>query len=170
MDKNNVVFQHWDAWSKLASKMQSNYFKRKLKVGRTVKCVSVYDVFTKDEIAKIKRYCMIEQHMCYRTAYRLANLFPERVKYIEGEVVILNGGLSIEHAWNLVDGEHYVDLTFELALKENVTDRTYVALGEYNVDVIRDVACETHVYGGVYDKLYFDEIKKKESKTKNKKQ
>lgn len=165
MDRNNVIFRHWETWLNLASEKQRKYFQKKLKDGHTVKCVSVKDVFTEDEMAKIKRYCMIEKHMCFRTAYRLSNLFPDRVKYVEGEVTVLNGGLGIEHAWNLVDGKHYVDLTFELALKEDVTKETYVALGEYNVDTIRDVACKTMVYGGVYDRLFIDDII---CKTKNK--
>lgn len=167
MDRNNAIFRHWGVFSELANPVQSEYFKRKIKVGKTIKCVKLEDVFTRDEIAhKIIPYVRAEKNMCFRTAYRLTNLFPDRVKYVEGEVEVLNGGLGIEHAWNLVDGEHYVDLTFELALGEDVTTQTYVALGAYDVDVIRDVACETMVYGGVYDRLYLREIKNKKSKTK----
>ena len=167
MDRNNVIFRNWETFSKVTSERQSKYFKRKLKAGHTIKCVSIHDVFTKDEIAhKIIPYCRIEKNMCFSNAYHLTELFPDRVKYVEGEVVVLNGGLGIEHAWNLVDGEHYVDLTFELALGEDVTKEVYVALGEYTPDVMRKVAYKTLVYGGVYDWLYMDEMKKKERKAK----
>ena len=161
-NKNNIIFEHWRTFARMTDGRQKDFFVQKTKDGHTVKCVSALDVFTKDELRRIKTYCQIEPKMCYRTAYKLANLFPERVKYVEGEVTIFNGGLGIEHAWNLVDGEHYVDLTLEFALREDVTKETYVALGEYEVDVIREIASETKIYGNVYNELFI-------KKTKNKK-
>ena len=167
MSKNNIIFEHWRKFALLSSDKQQKYFRRKIKDGHTVKCVSARDVFTDDELRKIHAYCMIEPKMCYRTAFRLTNLFPDRVKYVEGEVTIFNGGIGIDHAWNLVDGTHYVDLTFELALGEDVTRETYVALGEYDTDVIRDVAVKTQTYGNVYNELYLDKMNKKTKKAKN---
>ena len=157
MNKNNIIFEHWRSFAKLSGGMQRKFFERKVRDGHTVKCVSAEDVFTHDELSRIIRYCNIEPKMCYRTAYRLANLFQNRVKYVEGEVTIFNGGLGIDHAWNLVDGEHYVDLTFEYALHEDVTRETYVALGEYDVDTIRDIAAKTQMYGNVYNELFINE-------------
>jgi len=169
MEKNNIIFEHWRTFAGLTDGRQHEYFEKKLKDGHTVKCVSVKDVFTSDELRAIKTYCDIEPKMCYRTAYKLTNLFPERVKYVEGEVTIFNGALGIEHAWNLVDGEHYVDLTFELALGEDVARTNYVALGEYDLRTVRNVASKTKLYGGVYDYHHINEIKERERKTKNKK-
>ena len=154
MDKNNIIFENWRMFATLTDGLQKAFYDQKIKDGHVVKCVSVNDVFTKDELSKIRDYCMLEPKQCFRTSYKLANLFPKRVKYIEGEVTILNGGIGIDHAWNLVDGTHYVDLTFELALNEEVTRKTYVAIGEYDVDTIRDVAFNTRVYGGVYNNLF----------------
>lgn len=163
MNKNNIIFEQWRSFAKLTSGLQQKFYEQKVRDGKTVKCVSAKDVFTKDEIEKIRRYCMIEPKMCHRTAYRLANLFPDRVKYVEGGVTIFNGGFGVEHAWNLVDGQHYVDLTFEYALNKDVTKETYVALCEYDVDVIREIAAETLVYGNVYNELF---IKKNYKPTK----
>lgn len=164
MNKNNIIIEQWRSLEKLTSGLQKKFYGKKVHDGHVVKCVSAKDVFTEDELEKIKRYCKIEPKMCYRTAYRLANLFPDRVKYVEGEATIPKFGFGVEHAWNLVDGEHYVDLTFEFALNEDVTKETYVALGDYNVDVIREVAAETQVYGNVYNQLfikkYYKPIKK----------
>lgn len=154
MNRNNIIFEHWRSFAKMTSGLQQKFYKQRIRDGKTVKCVSAEDVFTHDELSRIIRYCEIEPKMCYRTAYRLANLFPDRVKYVEGEVTIFNGGFGIEHAWNLVDGEHYVDLTFELALNEDVTQTDYVALGEYDLQTIRNVASKTKLYGGVYDHLF----------------
>lgn len=71
---------------------QQEYFQQKIKDGHVTKCVSARDVFTPAEMKRINQYCQIEPKMCYRTAYRLANLFPDRIKYVEGEVTIFNGG------------------------------------------------------------------------------
>ena len=154
LPKNNIIFEHWRQFALLSSGKQSEYFQQKIKDGHVTKCVSAKDVFTPAEMKRIKEYCQIEPKMCYRTAYLLANLFPRRVRYVEGEVTIFNGGIGIDHAWNLVDDEHYVDLTFEFALNEDVTEETYVALGEYDTNTIHKVAHELQVYGGVYGYLY----------------
>jgi hypothetical protein len=61
----------------------------------------------------------------------------------------------------LVDGEHYVDLTFELALGEDVTKEGYVALGAYDAKTLRRVTRKTGYYGGIYNQLYLDAKKKK---------
>ena len=161
MKKNNIIFEHWRSFAKLTSGLQKKFFSQKVRDGHTVKCVSAKDVFTDDEMKKIKSFCNIEPKMCYRTAYLLTNLFPDRVKYVEGEVTIFNGGFGIEHAWNLVDGQHYIDLTFEFAVNADVTKETYVALGEYDVDVICGVAAKTQVYGNVYNELFINKNNKK---------
>lgn len=163
---DNIIFEHWRVFRDISSKKRQAYFDKKIKDGHTIKCVSIKDIFTSDEINIIKNFCQIEPKMCFRTAYRLTQLLPERVKYVEGEVTILNGGLGIEHAWNLIDDKYYVDLTFELALGEDVTKETYVALGEYDFDVIHETACDIRIYGSVYDYRYWKEIKNNKSKTK----
>ena len=164
MPSNNIIFEQWSSLEKLTSGLQKKFYGQKVHDGHIVKCVSAKDVFTEDELKKIKHYCKIEPKMCYRTAYLLTNLFPDRVKYVEGEATIFNGGFGIDHAWNLVDGEHYVDLTFEFALEHDVTQETYVALGEYGVDVIREVAAKTQVYGNVYNQLFIKKYYKPNKK------
>lgn len=155
----NVTINHWNAFATLCSGKQSAYYKEKISCARECSCVSFKDVFTKDEVSDILSYCRLEKRQCYMNATRLAMLFPDRVKYVEGEVAILNGALSIEHAWNLVDGVFYVDLTFEHVLGEDVTKLSYVSIGAYDVDTIRNVAVETGVYGGVFNHLYIKKIK-----------
>ena len=107
-----------------------------------------------------------EKRMCFKNAHMLTCLFPDRVKYVEGEVTICGGGIGIEHAWNLVDGEHYVDLTFELALGEDVTKEGYVMLGSYDSKTLRRVTHKTGYYGGIYNQLYLDALNKKEKRNK----
>ena len=129
-------------------------------------CVRLDDVFSKEEIELIKMAVRPEKRMCFKNAHMLTCLFPDRVKYVEGEVTIFGGGIGIEHAWNLVDGEHYVDLTFELALGEDVTKEGYVMLGAYDAKTLRRVTHKTGYYGGIYNKLYLDALNKKAKRNK----
>lgn len=155
----NAITEGWRMCAEFTSGHQRDYYKSMLKDANEVRCVSAEDVFTKKELEQVMAYCKIEPKMCYRTAFLLSNLFPERVRYVEGEVAMLNGAIGIPHAWNLVDGTHYVDLTFEYALHEDVTKKTYVMVGNYDVDVVRDVALETGLYGNVYNELFLRKIK-----------
>lgn len=128
--------------------------------------VRLEDVFSKEEIELIKMAVRPEKRMCFKNAHILTCLFPDRVKYVEGEVTICGVGIGIEHAWNLVDGEHYVDLTFELALCEDVTKEGYVMLGSYDAKTLRRVTHKTGYYGGIYNQLYLDALNKKEKRNK----
>ena len=161
MKKTDVIFNHWRAFKELTKgTKQEKYFASKIKNGKAVSCVSVRDVFTNDEIKKIRRFVRPQKRMCYKNAHLMALAFPDRVKYVEGEVSIMCGRLGIEHAWNLVDGKYYVDVTFEMALNEDVTQEGYVSIGVYDVDTINDVARETGVYGGIYENLYIHKLNK----------
>jgi hypothetical protein len=162
MMMTDVIFEHWKAFKKLTQGTpQSGFFAKKIKDGHAVRCVSVYDVFTKDEIEKIKSSVRPKKHMCYKNAHVFCVLFPDRVKYVEGEVTCFNGAFGIEHAWNVVDGEHYVDLTLELVLKRDVNKKGYVALGEYDAKMLRKVTSKTGVYGDIYTHLFIDTLKRK---------
>ena len=167
MKKTDVIFTNWRMFAELTKgQLQGAFFERKLADGRDVQVVALSDVFTEDEIRKIKDYVRPEQKMCFKNAHLLTMLFPDRVKYVEGEVTILNGGLGIEHAWNLVDGEHYVDVTFELALGADVTKEGYVMLGAYDAKTLRRVTHKTGYYGGIYGQLYLDALNKKAKRNK----
>ena len=167
MNKTDAIFMAWRTYKTLTQgQKQSDFFAQKLKDGKIVTCVRLEDVFSKEEIELIKMAVRPEKRMCFKNAHILTSIFPERVKYVEGEVTILNGGLGIEHAWNLVDGEHYVDLTFELALGEDVTKEGYVMLGAYDAKTLRRVTHKTGYYGGIYNQLYLDALNKKAKRNK----
>lgn len=167
MNKTDAIFMAWRTYKTLTQgQKQSDFFAQKLKDGKIVTCVRLEDVFSKEEIELIKMAVRPEKRMCFKNAHILTSIFPERVKYVEGEVTILNGGLGIEHAWNLVDGEHYVDLTFELALGEDVTKEGYVMLGAYDANTLRRVTRKTGYYGGIYNQLYLDALNKKAKRNK----
>lgn len=167
MSKTDAIFMAWRTYKTLTQgQKQSDFFDKKLKDGKIVTCVRLEDVFSKEEIELIKMAVRPEKRMCFKNAHILTSLFPDRVKYVEGEVTICGGGIGIEHAWNLVDGEHYVDLTFELALGEDVTKEGYVMLGAYDSKTLRRVTHKTGYYGGIYNQLYLDALKTKEKRNK----
>lgn len=167
MNNTDAIFMAWRTYKTLThGQKQSDFFAKKLKDGKIVTCVPLCEVFDEKEIEVIKQVVRPEKRMCYKNAHMLTSLFPNRVKYVEGEVTICGGGIGIEHAWNLVDGEHYVDLTFELALGNDVTKEGYVALGAYDAKTLRRVTNKTGYYGGIYGQLYLDALNKKERRNK----
>ena len=167
MSKTDAIFMAWRTYKTLTQgQKQSDFFAQKLKDGKIVTCVRLEDVFSEEEIEVIKQAVRPEKRMCFKNAHILTSLFPDRVKYVEGEVTICGGGIGIEHAWNLVDGEHYVDLTFELALGEDVTKEGYVMLGAYDAKTLRRVTHKTGYYGGIYNQLYLDSLNKKAKRNK----
>ena len=167
MSKTDAIFMAWRTYKTLTQgQKQSDFFAQKLKDGKIVTCVRLEDVFSEEEIELIKMAVRPEKRMCFKNAHILTSLFPDRVKYVEGEVTICGGGIGIEHAWNLVDGEHYVDLTVELALGEDVTKEGYVMLGAYDAKTLRRVTHKTGYYGGIYNQLYLDALNKKEKRNK----
>lgn len=138
-----------EAYAALASGNQQEYFMGLLSVAKPVEVVSIKDVFTKDEIKMIKRFVRPKKKMCYRNSHRLTSLFPDKVKYVEGRFSCSFIGLPIDHAFNRV-GDKYVDVTVELALKENVTKHEYIEFAEYDAEQIDNAAYETGYYGEYY--------------------
>lgn len=108
------------------NKNQKDFYNYRLLCARSVKVVPLEEVFTKEEISRIKKRSFIVKQ-CYRNSLLLASLFPDKVKYVEGEV--LAAGVPIEHAFNKV-GDKYVDVTLELALRSDVRRETYTSLLE----------------------------------------
>ena len=167
MSNTDAIFMAWRTYKTLTQgQKQSDFFAQKLKDGKIVTCVRLEDVFSEEEIELIKMAVRPEKRMCFKNAHILTTLFPDRVKYVEGEVTICGGGIGIEHAWNLVDGEPYGDLTFELALGEDVTKEGYVMLGAYDAKTLRRVTHKTGYYGGIYNQLYLDALNKKAKRNK----
>ena len=149
-----------EAYAALASGNQQEYFKGLLNVAKPVEVVSIKDVFTKDEIKMIKRLVRPKKKMCYRNSHLLTLLFPDKVKYVEGIFSCSFIGLPIDHAFNRV-GDKYVDVTVELALKEDVTEHEYIKFAEYDSEQIDSAAYETGYYGEYY-KFYWMKRKNKE--------
>ena len=83
----------------------------------------------------IKRLVRPKKKMCYRNSHLLTLLFPDKAKY--------------------------VDVTVELALKEDVTEHEYIKFAEYDSEQIDSAAYETGYYGEYY-KFYWMKRKNKE--------
>lgn len=142
-----------NAFAVLASGNQQKYYQDLLKVVEPVKMVSIKEVFSPEEIKKIKQLVRPKKKMCYRNAHLLTCLFPDRVKYVDGRVCVTDIGIPIDHAFNRV-GDKYVDITFEMVWNEDTTNYEYIKFGEYDSDHVEMAAEETGIYGECY-KFYW---------------
>lgn len=146
--KLETIKQTWAAFATLTQGVARRVFLQKLRDGQDIKAHRLADVFTPEELREIYDYVRPQKHFCFMNAQRLCELFPSRVKYVEGEVMVC--GVPVQHAWNVVDGCTHVDVTFELALNDDPRRDEYCALGVYDINDVRRVELETREYGGVY--------------------
>ena len=156
--EQNAIVTQTKKYAELCSGRQKAFYEQQLKDLHRIRCVSVNDVFMKDEIKLIRKCVKPQPKLCYKNAHLLTALFPDRVQYTEGYVTIFNGGFGIEHAWNKVGGV-YIDITFEMALKKDPTKELYMALGTYNLTTITQVTSETGYYGSIYNQRLINLLK-----------
>ena len=159
-DIKKSLIEDINAFAVLASGNQQKYYQDLLKVVEPVKMVSIKEVFSPDEIAKIKRLVRPKKKMCYRNAHLLTCLFPDKVKYVDGRVEVWNTGFPIDHAFNKI-GDKYVDITFEMVWGEDVTKYDYIKFGEYDIDQVEHVSEKTGYYGECYKYYWMQENKLK---------
>ena len=146
-------------YAKNTSGYQQELYKQKVNDADSVDVVSLSEVFTPEEIKEIKKRVNPQAKCCYENAWKLCDRFEyegkHKIEYCEG---YLNyKGLPIEHAFNKVDGK-YVDITVELALKREIED-TYVTLGVYDTDKVREVLIENGFYGDIYNSIFLNKYK-----------
>lgn len=145
--------------AKITDGYQKEYYENIVADVRIVKCTSMYNIFTSEEIDNIKRLVNPKVKECYRNSFLLSSKcgIPD-IYYCEGYTTYK--GIPIEHAFNRV-GDKYIDITAELVLERDVENDEYVVLGDYDASKVIDVMSETGYYGGIYNKLLLDRIKKK---------
>lgn len=132
-------------------KGQQAFFDQQLADAKEIKMSKLSDVFTPREINLIKNIVRPQKNQCYRNSALMAELFPDRCKYVEGFGYSL---FNIDHAWNKV-GDKYVDVTWELVLKEDTTKRVYVALIEASAEeIVKDISEHDNIVGDYYRRYY----------------
>jgi len=147
------------SWEDLNPK-QLAYFKKMVEDARVVECVPLSEVFTKAELAYIRKNLRPKVNECYRNSTRLCELFMgsqvHTVTYVEGFSETA-GVIRIEHAWCCVDGR-YVDPTFELLFKDDVRERGYVSLVEMTLHDLLGFQLESGYYGDTYRLKYLKSL------------
>lgn len=147
--KAEKLLDTFRVWATLTSGRQRAYYKQMLKDAKPVEISSVYDVFTAEELEKIRTVIKPEPKHCYKNALLLCLLDRERIRYVEGYGLAC-GVLPAEHAFNVVDGK-YVDITWELACEGAVVGNEYIALIEASEEeVFRDVELHDNMTGNYY--------------------
>lgn len=120
---------------------------------KEVTCKPIREVLSDEEWRLLEQRTIMGLQMkeCYSNSLNVAQTLSairDNVRYVEGYSLVANV-LPIVHAWVKV-GEDYIDPTFELVLKKDVTKETYAALGEYTYDYALSRMAEWGTYGDVY--------------------
>ena len=158
-DTDKSIKTMLDFFAKNCGGVQAALFKQKSEDADSVDIVPLSEVFTEEEIKQIKRYVNPQPKMCYENAYKLADRLyglGKDIKYVEGYINMK--GFPIEHAFNCVDGK-YVDCTIELALGRDPREDTYVKIGEFDLNDVREVLVENGYYGEIYDTIFLRKYK-----------
>ena len=159
--QDQSIIQMLQFYAQNMSGVQQELFKQKVKDADSVDIVPLSEVFTKEEIAEIKKYHRPIPKECYKNAWSLCE-FGEfsnhKITYCEGYLNMK--GFPIEHAFNKVDGK-YIDATIELALHRDVSKEgdTYVVLGEYSTDDVRKILLQNGFYGDIYNTIFLNKYK-----------
>lgn len=152
MEKENFIIAHIKQIASITSGRQKEFFNFKLEHAKEVAPVSIRDVFTAEEIERIKREVRPEQKHCFKNATLMTQLFPD-VVYVEGELGIA-GVIGTEHAFNR-KGDKYFDVTIEMCLGSDVTKESYVSiLEEDDKDALTWFNMDTRTYGAYIPYYY----------------
>ena len=144
----DYIIQEIQAFQRITTGKQREFYTEILQNIKPVRVVSLKDVFTEQEIKRIKQID-IQQNECYRNSYLLTALFPGRIMYVEGKVLPENL-ITIDHAFNRV-GEVYVDVTFEIVLKLDVSRQRYASIAEYDLHTLSRIISASGYWGGCYE-------------------
>lgn len=154
----NPIMEELKLWSELEwmDKPQREFFVKMYHDAKPVKVSSVNEVFSSDEIQLIKDVVAPKKHQCYRNALLLAELFPDKCKYVEG----FGYGkiIRVEHAFNRI-GDKYVDITWEMVLNDDTQTIPYVSLIEADFDeVCDDLTKHGNITGEYYRHKYIEAL------------
>lgn len=152
MEKENFIIGQIRQIASITSGRQKEFFTFKLEHAKAVTPVSIRDVFTTEEIERIKREVRPEKKHCFKNATLMTQYFPD-VVYVEGELGIA-GVIGTEHAFNR-RGDKYFDVTVEMCLGNDVTKESYVSiLEEDDKDALIWFNMDTKTYGAYIPYYY----------------
>lgn len=158
-DSDRSIVDMLNFFAKNCDGYQKELFTQKANDANSVDVVPLSEVFTEDEIKEIEKRVRPRPKMCYENAWKLCDRFEyegkHKIEYCEGYLNMK--GFPIEHAFNKVD-DKYVDITIELALGRSIED-TYVVIGEFDTDKVREILLENGYYGNIYDSIQLKKYK-----------
>ena len=134
----NPIIKELEEFSKLriGNELQQAYFEQLYKDAKPA------------EIRTIKKVLRPKKHQCFSNSALMTELFPDRCVYVEG--FGWNTIYRVDHAINRV-GDKYVDVTWELCLKLDVSSQPYAALIEASRDeVLADIEAHNNTTGNYY--------------------
>ncbi len=160
-DEDKGILDMLDFFAKNMSGVQQEFYKKMKEDADSVDIVPLKEVFSDEEIKEIKKRVNPKPKACYENAWKLCDRFEfdsnHDIKYCEGYLNMK--GLPIDHAFNKVD-DKYIDITVELALNREIED-TYVVVGEYDTDKVREILLQNGFYGDIYKTIFLNSYKEK---------
>lgn len=144
-----MLMENLKAIANLTSGKQREYFEAMLQGAHTVYCEPMAEVLP-DELLKRVKQVKIEKKQCYKNSTLLCQLSPD-IRYVEGKMECF--GIPIEHSWNEYKGRFF-DATREIALKESVVGREYLALGIFEPSEVFNVIVERGYYGDILSEMF----------------
>lgn len=118
---------------------QGKFYQTKIDNAKPVILTSVRELFSEEEIQRLRRSVRPAMHGCFATAQRLSMFHG--FEYVEGEWGV-GGGFGIEHAFNR-KGDKYFDFTSELVLGKNVEEEEFISVAEFSQDFVRKACVES---------------------------
>ena len=155
METNNYMIDFMSQISGLLNGEQKKFWDWKICCAKPVKCVSIKEVLTPQEIERIKALKPMMKE-CFKNAASIVMFAGiEGVTYVEGEIGIRDT-VGVEHAFNR-RGDKYFDVTLELGAERDVTTEDYISILEVEdnrkvCDAILECASWTSLIPYFYDR------------------
>lgn len=152
-NSDNFIINQIRQEASLMSGKQRELYEKKIIVAKPVKCTSVKELFTDEEIERIKSTVRPKEKECWRNSQYLTTIFPKDVKYVEGYLGIFDF-LAIDHGFNKI-GDKYFDITSELVLGKDVTKDSYVSILELGFAEVLDWNLKLYEYRPLFPYIQF---------------
>ena len=143
------------------SEMQAQYYAELLDCARPVHVVSAREVWSPEEVKRLRDTIRPAKKECYRTATLLAINTDGEARYVEGQFWAHCFG--VDHAFNYVPSKGvFVDFTAEFALGYKPEDEAYIAFTDFSNEQLFEIIEKNGYYGNIYNEVYLRKIQRGE--------
>jgi len=155
----SVLISHMEAFVKLTSGKQKEYWEWKVQNAKLLKHVKTNEI--RRDYPDIDYYLKHHEYdvnfkECFRNAGNMC-INVKNVKYVEGEISYK--GIPLDHAWNKID-DKYFDITKDILFPKNSDYAEYVSIIEMNKEEYIKFILKYKHWGGFIAEKFLKEKKK----------